>query len=204
MLPARLPREPDTRSKIQIAVDVFLVLVPQTKTQSEIRSQLPVVLNVAAKIPLTHLRLRVAGRQEKLRCATAKQPDLIAAQSLLEENHCPAITLDTCKFSKWTNAAAKKPVSAAEVLWRKLRDIHRTNASTGFQRMITKRERSVVGEFPIIRVSMRLANLRSASGESVLNFYRRNRVVGVLRRSLALKLKARFVNNLLVDDRGFG
>ena len=65
-------------------------------------------------------------------------------------------------------------------------------------------KRSVVRELPVVRVRMRLADLRSAARECILNVDRRNGIVRVLRVRCMFKLKARFVNNRLIDDCCFG
>src|ERR1700754_2960394 len=72
LLPTRLPRKTDSRGEVQIAVDVSLVLVPQTEAQRQVWTELPIVLNETAEVPLRNVSFRVTGRQTKLARTAAK------------------------------------------------------------------------------------------------------------------------------------
>src|SRR5215213_8622290 len=69
--------------------------------------------------------------------------------------------------------------------------------------MCSHYKRRVVCELPVIRRAMRLADLRSATGKRFLHFESRNGIVGVLQTGLMFKLKARLVDDGLIDDRRF-
>ena len=53
-------------------------------------------------------------------------------------------------------------------------------------------------------VRVRLAHLRSAARECILHVDSRNGIIGVLRVLVMFKLKARFVDDRLIDDCCFG
>src|SRR5262252_4936931 len=75
------PGYAETRSKIQVAADVALVLVAQTVANCQIRPKLPVVLGKSAEIKLVNRSQWVAGGDRKLRGAAALQADICAGQS---------------------------------------------------------------------------------------------------------------------------
>src|SRR5690242_12478278 len=52
-----LPGETNARCEVEIAVNVALVFVTQAKTQRQIRTNFPIVLEVAAEVPLADLAL---------------------------------------------------------------------------------------------------------------------------------------------------
>src|SRR6185295_2499439 len=72
LLAAGRPRKTEPRRKVESAVDVLLVLVTQARAQREVGTNFPIVLHVAAKVPLAHLRFRITGRQTKLSRAAAE------------------------------------------------------------------------------------------------------------------------------------
>src|SRR6185503_9020325 len=122
------PRKPNAWSKVQIAVDVTLVLVTQTKTQREVWTHFPVVLKITADVPLPDFRLRITGRQTKLARTAAECSNRETAQPLLQENLRAPVTLDTgdglcacdlliIRIEPWTNTTAEERVGATEVLW---------------------------------------------------------------------------------------
>src|SRR5581483_1412337 len=67
------PGKADARRKIELAVNVRLVLVPQAVAQHKVRPDAPVVLSVEANISLRNLGRRIAGIDAELRSA-ATQP----------------------------------------------------------------------------------------------------------------------------------
>src|SRR4029078_9179807 len=52
LLAAGRPRETDARTEVEIAVDVFLVLVTQTKTKRQVGTHFPIILEETAEVPL--------------------------------------------------------------------------------------------------------------------------------------------------------
>src|SRR5882724_244528 len=89
------PGKTETRSKVQIAFDVVLILVAQAKIQRQVRSHLPVVLNKSAKIELANLRFGIPCGEGELRGASAHRPYLFRRQSLLLQQQSALIALDT-------------------------------------------------------------------------------------------------------------
>src|SRR6185369_5120213 len=151
LLSTRRPRKANARSKVQIAIDVALILVTQTKTQRKVWTHLPVVLHVTADVPLADSRLRITGRQTKLARPAAECANLKSAQPLPEENLRAPETFDTrdglracdlliIRIELWTKTAAEERVGAAEVLRRELIDVNPTQASADFQRMAADRK----------------------------------------------------------------
>ena len=92
----------------------------------------------------------------------------------------------------WSKAAAKESVSTAEVLWRELVDMNRTDARANLERVIAFRKRSVIGQLPFVFSGVRLAHLRSATRECVLHVNSRNRVIGVLRVLVSVQTESAF------------
>src|ERR1043165_2516267 len=81
--------------------------------------------------------------------------------------------------------------------------MNRTQATTNLERVRAFRDRSVVGQLPLIVGGMRLAHLRSTTRKCFLYRDCRNGVVGILKSGVVLKLESRFVDNCLVDDGCF-
>src|SRR6185369_10420232 len=141
------PRKAHTRSKVQVAVDIALVLVTHSQTQREVWPDLPVVLEVTAKVPLADSAFRISGRQSKLARATAEQPNLRGTQSLREENLCATITVDAGDdlrvaerlivwIEDWTKTATEECICTAEILRRELRRVNATQTNARLQRVI--------------------------------------------------------------------
>src|SRR5437870_10893032 len=70
--------------------------------------------------------------------------------------------------------------------------------------MLALSKRSGVSELPFTICTVRLSYLRSAARKSLLNVDRRNGIVGILETPVVLKLKARLINDSLLDDCCFG
>src|SRR6185369_13587079 len=147
LLAAGRPRKADARSKVEVAVDIALVLVTHSQTEREVWPDLPVVLEITAKVPLADSAFRISGRQAKLARATTEKPNLRAAQALSEENLCATITLDAgddlgvaerliVRVQDWTKAATEERISAAEILRRELRRVNSTQTNTSLQGVV--------------------------------------------------------------------
>src|SRR5439155_1784346 len=111
------PRDADARSKIQIAVDVVLVLVTHAIAEREIRPVTPIILREPAKIELTDGRSRVAGVYRELSSAAALEANLCAAQALRDALLGNLIGLNTCQsFGIREIASAGEYPGAAEII----------------------------------------------------------------------------------------
>src|SRR5205823_4928982 len=134
-----------------MATDVVLVLVTKSKTQCQVRTVFPIVLNEAAKVPLADGRFGISRSDTKLRCPAAGRANLRRRQALRKSLQGDLVSLDAGK-SIWIAgpAAAGESPGTAEILRRDAGDVHVTKPPAESNRMCSHRQRRGVRHFPTV------------------------------------------------------